>query len=71
MKDELNLEALDEIIAGAPKSVAEENAINNASAYRKEQIERLKKEKATLEQLKESDELSLDELDNVRAGIRK
>lgn len=71
MKDELNLEALDEIIAGAPKSVAEENAINKANIYRKEQIERLKKEKAALEKLKESDELSLDELDNVRAGIRK
>ena len=39
---------------------------------RRQQIEKLKKEKEALEALgKDSDEMSMDELDNVRAGMSR
>lgn len=66
---ELNLEELDKVIAGTSHEVAEADALSKESLYRKEQIEKLEKE--LLKQTLESDELSMDELDNIHAGMRR
>lgn len=71
MDRELNLEELDNVIAGTSHEVADNDALNKESLYRKEQIEKLKKEKELLKQTLESDELSMDELDNIHAEMRR
>ncbi len=48
--DELNLDQLDNVIAGAPSREALKSAINNQDLFRKEQIEELKKAKEELQQ---------------------
>lgn len=45
MDRELNLEELDKVIAGTSHEVAEADALNKESLYRKEQIEKLKKKR--------------------------
>lgn len=70
MNKELDLETLDKVVAGVSHEQGENIALNNESLYRKEQIEKLKKEKEALVALnKDRDEMSIDELDNVRAGM--
>lgn len=72
MNKELDLETLDKVVAGVSHEQGENIVLNNESLYRKEQIEKLKKEKEALEALgKDSDEMSMDELDNVRAGMSR
>lgn len=72
MNKELDLETLDGIVAGVSHELGENTALNNESLYRKEQIEKLKKEKETLEALsKDPDEMSINELDNVHAGMSR
>ena len=52
--------------------IGEDAALSNESLYRRQQIEKLKKEKEALEALgKDSDEMSMDELDNVRAKMSR
>lgn len=70
MNKELDIETLDKVVAGVSREQGENIALNNESLYRKEQIEKLKKEKEALVALnKGRDEMSIDELDNVRAGM--
>ena len=70
MNKELDLETLDKVVAGVSHEQGENIALNNESLYRKEKIEKLKKEKEALVALsKDRDEMSIDELDNVRAGM--
>jgi len=72
MNEELDLESLDSVVAGVSHKIGEDTALSNESLYRKEQIEKLKKEKEALEALdKDPDEMSMDELDNVRAGMSR
>lgn len=71
MDKELNLEELDKVVAGVSHEVAEADALAKESLYRRQQIEKLKKEKELLKQTLETDELSLDELDNIHAGMRR
>ena len=72
MDKELDLETLDKVVAGVSHELGENTALNNESLYRKEQIEKLKKEKEALEALsKDPDEMSIDELDNVHAGMSR
>lgn len=71
MDKELNLEELDKVVAGVSHEVAEADALDKESLYRRQQIEKLKKEKELLKQTLETDELSLDELDNIHAGMRR
>lgn len=72
MNEELDLETLDGVVAGVSHEIGEDAALSNESLYRRQQIEKLKKEKEALEALgKDSDEMSMDELDNVRAGMSR
>lgn len=72
MNEELDLETLDSVVAGVSHEIGENAALINENLYRRQQIEKLKKEKEALEALgKDSDEMSMDELDNVRAGISR
>ena len=72
MNEELDLETLDSIVAGVSHEIGENATLSNESLYRRQQIEKLKKEKEALEALgKDSDEMSMDELDNVRAGMSR
>ena len=72
MNEELDLETLDSVVAGVSHEMGEDAALSNESLYRRQQIEKLKKEKEALEALgKDSDEMSMDELDNVRAGMSR
>lgn len=71
MDKELNLEELDKVVAGVSHEVAEADVLDKESLYRRQQIEKLKKEKELLKQTLETDELSLDELDNIHAGMRR
>lgn len=54
--EELSLEELDNILAGTSFEVASKKALNNGDAYRKEQIEELKKQKDFLENLNKKQE---------------
>ena len=49
---ELNEEELKKVLAGANPDVVDDKVIENESLYRKEQIEKLKRQKADLEHLK-------------------
>ena len=69
MNEELDLETLDSVVAGVSHEIGENAALSNENLYRRQQIEKLKKEKEALG--KDSDEMSMDELDNVRAGISR
>lgn len=69
MNEELDLETLDGVVAGVSHEIGEDAALSNESLYRRQQIEKLKKEKEALG--KDSDEMSMDELDNVRAGMSR
>ena len=72
MNDELDLETLDSVVAGVSHETGENATLSNENLYRRQQIEKLKKEKEALEALgKDSDEMSMDELDNVRAGMSR
>lgn len=72
MNEELDLETLDSVVAGVSYEIGENAALSNENLYRRQQIEKLKKEKEALEALgKDSDEMSMDELDNVRAGMSR
>lgn len=72
MHEELDLETLDSVVAGVSHEIGENAALSNENLYRRQQIEKLKKEKEALEALgKDSDEMSMDELDNVRAGMSR
>ncbi len=69
-QDELSMDELDNVVGAVPHEIAVIAALKNESLYRKQQIEELKKEKEALEALaKDQDEMSMDELDNVRAGM--
>lgn len=67
MNEELDLETLDSVVAGVSHEIGENAALSNENLYRRQQIEKLKKE--TLG--KDSDEMSMDELDNVRSGMSR
>ena len=69
MNEELDLETLDSVVAGVSHEIGENAALSNENLYRRQQIEKLKKEKEALG--KDSDELSMDELDNVRSGMSR
>ena len=69
MNEELDLETLDSVVAGVSHEIGENAALSNENLYRRQQIEKLKKEKEDLG--KDSDEMSMDELDNVRAGMSR
>lgn len=69
MNEELDLETLDSVVAGVSHEIGENAALSNENLYRRQQIEKLKKEKETLG--KDSDEMSMDELDNVRSGMSR
>lgn len=69
MNEELDLETLDSVVAGVSHEIGENAALSNENLYRRQQIEKLKKEKEALG--KDSDEMSMDELDNVRAGMSR
>ena len=72
MNEELDLENLDSVVAGVSHEIGENATLSNENLYRRQQIEKLKKEKEALEALgKDSDEMSMDELDNVRAGMSR
>ena len=72
MNEELDLETLDSVVAGVSNEIGENAELSNENLYRRQQIEKLKKEKEALEALgKDSDEMSMDELDNVRAGMSR
>lgn len=72
MNEELDLETLDSVVAGVSHEIGENATLSNENSYRRQQIEKLKKEKEALEALgKDSDEMSMDELDNVRAGMSR
>lgn len=64
---ELNLEDLDKVTAGGNRELSEESALDNSELYRKTQIEKLKKERDKLLEIKNK-ELTLEELDKVMAG---
>ena len=49
---ELNEEELKKVLAGANPDEVDDKVIENESLYRKEQIEKLKQQKADLEHLK-------------------
>lgn len=51
MDDELNLEELEQVLAGAHREAATDSALKNDNTYRKELIEQLKKDKETLENM--------------------
>lgn len=69
MNEELDLETLDSVVAGVSHEIGENAALSNENLYRRQQIEKLKKEKESLG--KDSDEMSMDELDNVRSGMSR
>ena len=69
MNEELDLETLDSVVAGVSHEIGENAALSNENLYRRQQIEKLKKEKEALG--KDSDEMFMDELDNVRAGMSR
>ena len=69
MNEELDLETLDSVVAGVSHEIGENAALSNENLYRRQQIEKLKKENEALG--KDSDEMSMDELDNVRAGMSR
>jgi len=69
MNEELDLETLDSVVAGVSHEIGENAALSNENLYRRQQIEKLKKEKEALG--KDSDEMSMDELDNVRSGMSR
>ena len=69
MNAELDLETLDSVVAGVSHEIGENAALSNENLYRRQQIEKLKKEKEALG--KDSDEMSMDELDNVRSGMSR
>ena len=69
MNEELDLETLDSVVAGVSHEIGENATLSNENLYRRQQIEKLKKEKETLG--KNSDEMSMDELDNVRSGMSR
>ena len=69
MNEELDLETLDSVVAGVSHEISENAALSNENLYRRQQIEKLKKEKEALG--KDSDEMSMDELDNVRSGMSR
>lgn len=72
MNEELDLETLDSVVAGVSHEIGENATLSNEKLYRRQQIEKLKKEKEALEALgKDSDEMSMDELDNVRVGMSR
>ncbi len=72
MNKELDLETLDKVVGGVSHEVAEDAASKDASLFRSQQIEKLKQEKEALKALsKDLDELSMEELDNVRAGMSR
>lgn len=72
MNEELDLETLDSVVAGVSHEIGENATLSNENLYRRQQIEKLKKEKEALEALgKDSDEMSMDELDNVRVGMSR
>ena len=49
--NELNLEELEQIVAGAHREAAVDSALKNDGTYRKELIEQLKKDRETLENI--------------------
>ena len=51
MDKELNLEELDKVVAGVSHEVAEADALDKESLYRRQQIEKLKKEKGAVGKL--------------------
>lgn len=69
MNEELDLETLDSVVAGVSHEIGENAALSNENLYRRQQIEKLIKEKEALG--KDSDEMSMDELDNVRSGMSR
>ena len=72
MNEELDLETLDSVVAGVSHEIGENATLSNEILYRRQQIEKLKKQKKALEALgKDSDEMSMDELDNVCAGMSR
>ena len=72
MNEALDLETLDSVFAGVSHEIGENATLSNENLYSRQQIEKLKKEKEALEALgKDSDEMSMDELDNVRAGMSR
>ena len=72
MDKELDLETLDKVVGGVSHEVAEDASLKDASLFRSQQIEKLKQEKEALKALsKDLDELSTEELDNVRAGMSR
>lgn len=65
---ELNEEQLSDILGGAPGDVAKESAVNDADLFRCKSIEELKHVKEEI--LRQQGELTENELDQVKAGIR-
>ena len=51
MDKELNLEELDKVVAGVSHEVAEADVLDKESLYRRQQIEKLKKEKGAVGKL--------------------
>lgn len=71
MKDELNLEELDNVIAGTLNDLSEDIALENSDIFRKKQIDKLKSEREFILNMKDNDELSLEELDKIKGGFHK
>lgn len=71
MNEELNFGELENIVGGVNGNVAEDIALNNSNNFRKEQIERLKEEREKLVNMSNNQELSMEELDKVIAGIHR
>lgn len=61
-------EELDNVLGGAPREVVEQSVISNEDLFRGKSIDELKQIKA---EILKSDELTLDELDQVKAGFRR
>ena len=67
---ELNDSELKKIVVGIKREDAENKALENKELYRESSIEKLKKIKAQLNDLK-TRELSVDELEEVKAGHQR
>ena len=65
---ELNAQDLDNVFGGMPQEMVNDKVVDNASLYREKQIEKLKQYKDTITN---SNELTVEELDNFTAGIKK
>ena len=65
---EYSEEELNNVLGGAPKEVAEQCSIDNENLFREKSIDELKQMK---EELLKENELTLEELDQVKAGFRR